>query len=55
MVIDTNILLHHFEGLRSFVEDVEQAQVAVVVVVPGTVIYEIDRYVVSIRGFMNFC
>ncbi|KAH6915346.1 PIN domain-containing protein [Coprinopsis sp. MPI-PUGE-AT-0042] len=42
MVIDTNILLHQYEAIRTFVEDVEKAQVPVLIVVPGAVIYEID-------------
>lgn len=42
MVIDTNILLHQYEAIRTFVEDIEKAQLPVLVVIPGAVIYEID-------------
>ncbi|EFI27722.1 hypothetical protein CC1G_14645 [Coprinopsis cinerea okayama7 len=42
MVVDTNILIHHYEALRTFVADVERCGAPVVVVVPGTVIYEMD-------------
>ena len=42
MVIDTNILLHQYEAIRTFVEDVEKAQLPILVVIPGAVIYEID-------------
>lgn len=43
MIVDTNILLHYFEALRSFVEDVEKAHMPVIVVVPGAVLYELDN------------
>ncbi|TFK29397.1 hypothetical protein FA15DRAFT_740301 [Coprinopsis marcescibilis] len=42
MIIDTNILMHHYEAIRTFVEDVERVAEPVVVVVPGIVIYELD-------------
>ncbi|KAF8165247.1 PIN domain-containing protein [Crassisporium funariophilum] len=41
-VVDTNILLHHFEVLAQFVEDVERLSLPVIVIVPGAVIYELD-------------
>ncbi|KAF8205076.1 hypothetical protein BJ912DRAFT_22151 [Pholiota molesta] len=42
LVLDTNILLHHFEVLAQFVDDVEKQSLPVIVVVPGAVIYELD-------------
>ena len=50
MVIDTNILLHQFEAIRTFVEDVEKTQLPVLVVVAGVVIYEIDGCVYVVLG-----
>lgn len=43
MIVDTNILLHFYEALRTFVEDVEKTKVPVVVVFPGIVVQEFDR------------
>lgn len=40
--MDTNILLHHFEVLAQFVEDVEKFALPVVVIVPGAVVHELD-------------
>ncbi|KAF9476505.1 hypothetical protein BDN70DRAFT_907640 [Pholiota conissans] len=42
LVLDTNILLHHFEVLAQFVDDVEQQSLPLIVIVPGAVIYELD-------------
>jgi rRNA-processing protein FCF1 len=41
-VTDTNILLHHFEVLAQFVDEVERGSLPVIVIVPGAVIYELD-------------
>ena len=46
LVLDTNILLHHFETLAQFVDDVERQALPVIVILPGAVIYELDGYVV---------
>jgi len=45
LVTDTNILLHHFEVLAQFVGEVERNSLPVIVIVPGAVIYELDRCV----------
>ncbi|KAF9464448.1 PIN domain-containing protein [Collybia nuda] len=42
LVLDTNILLHHFDVLAQFIEDAEKLSLPVIVVVPGAVIYELD-------------
>ncbi|PPQ99048.1 hypothetical protein CVT24_003608 [Panaeolus cyanescens] len=42
LVVDTNILLHHFDVLAQFVNDVERFGLPLVVVVPGAVILELD-------------
>ncbi|KAL1663342.1 PIN domain-containing protein [Schizophyllum commune] len=42
LVLDTNILLHFFDVLVRFVEDVEKHGVPLVVVVPGIVVRELD-------------
>ncbi|KAF8076505.1 PIN domain-containing protein [Lyophyllum atratum] len=42
VVIDTNILLHHFDVITQFLEDVERQSLPVIVVIPGIVIYELD-------------
>jgi hypothetical protein len=42
LVTDTNILLHHFEVLAQFVDEVERNSLPVIVIVPGAVIYELD-------------
>ncbi|TFK43433.1 PIN domain-containing protein [Crucibulum laeve] len=42
VIVDTNILLHHFEVLSQFVEDVERLSVPLTVVIPGAVINELD-------------
>jgi len=44
-VVDTNIILHHLEVLKRFVGDVERMNLPVVVVVPGAVTLELDRWV----------
>ncbi|KAF9055449.1 hypothetical protein BDZ89DRAFT_938245 [Hymenopellis radicata] len=44
LVIDTNILLHHFDALVQFVADVESSNAPVVIVVPGAVIKELDGH-----------
>lgn len=46
LVLDTNILLHHFETLAQFVDDVERQALPVIVILPGAVIYELDGCVV---------
>jgi len=43
MIVDTNILLHHYEALRSLVDDVNSAAVPLIVVIPGIVVQELDR------------
>ncbi|KAG6831133.1 hypothetical protein H0H92_012558 [Tricholoma furcatifolium] len=42
LVLDTNILLHHFDAITQFVEDAERLSVPVLIVIPGVVIYELD-------------
>lgn len=44
-VVDTNILLHHFDVLSQFLEDVERLSLPLVIVIPGAVILELDGYV----------
>ena len=44
-VVDTNILLHHFEVLAQFVDDVERLTLPVIVIVPGAVVHELDGWV----------
>jgi rRNA-processing protein FCF1 len=45
LVPDTNILLHHFDVLSQFIEDIEALSLPVIVIIPGVVIYELDGYV----------
>jgi len=45
LIIDTNILLHHFEALQQFIADVEALSLPVKIVVPGIVICELDGFV----------
>ncbi|KAF8663446.1 hypothetical protein AX16_001016 [Volvariella volvacea WC 439] len=42
VVLDTNIVLHQFEAITQFVDDIERLSLSVVVVIPGIVIYELD-------------
>lgn len=42
LLLDTNILLHFFDVLVQFVDDVEKYKVPLVVVVPGVVVRELD-------------
>ncbi|KIJ99364.1 hypothetical protein K443DRAFT_679985 [Laccaria amethystina LaAM-08-1] len=42
LVVDTNILLHHFDVLSQFLEDVERLSLPLVIVIPGAVILELD-------------
>ncbi|KAG6873743.1 hypothetical protein C0995_011562 [Termitomyces sp. Mi166 len=42
LVLDTNILIHHFDVLSQFVNDAERYSLPVVVVIPGVVVYELD-------------
>ena len=49
--MDTNILLHHFDVLAQFVDDVERQALPVIVILPGAVIYELDGYVGSFISF----
>ncbi|KAG6911198.1 hypothetical protein DXG01_003065 [Tephrocybe rancida] len=42
LVLDTNILIHHFDIITQFVDDAERQSLPVVVVVPGAVVYELD-------------
>jgi hypothetical protein len=44
LVIDTNILLHEFEVLQQFVNEVEKFSLLVTVIIPGIVILELDGY-----------
>lgn len=44
VVVDTNILLHDFDVLVQFVEDVERENVPVVIIIPGVVIQELDGH-----------
>ncbi|KAF9008967.1 PIN domain-containing protein [Cyathus striatus] len=43
VVIDTNILLHHLDVLKQFVEDIERRSFPLSIIIPGVVIYELDR------------
>ncbi|KAF6762320.1 PIN domain-containing protein [Ephemerocybe angulata] len=43
IIMDTNILLGHYEALRTFVEDIEKLSAPILVVVPGIVVQELDR------------
>ncbi|KAK0498644.1 PIN domain-containing protein [Armillaria luteobubalina] len=53
VVVDTNILLHDFDVLVQFVEDVERENVPVVIIIPGVVIQELDghKHNQSLRWF----
>ncbi|KAK0230928.1 PIN domain-containing protein [Armillaria fumosa] len=53
IVVDTNILLHDFDVLVQFVEDVERENVPVVIIIPGVVIQELDghKHNQSLRWF----
>ncbi|GLB33915.1 putative large family of predicted nucleotide-binding domains containing protein [Lyophyllum shimeji] len=42
LVLDTNILIHHFDVITQFVEDAERQSLPLVVIIPGAVIYELD-------------
>ncbi|KAG6856339.1 hypothetical protein H0H87_005457 [Tephrocybe sp. NHM501043] len=42
LVLDTNILIHHFDVITQFVDDAERHAFPVVVVIPGAVVYELD-------------
>ncbi|KAG5724949.1 Transcriptional protein swt1 [Termitomyces sp. T112] len=42
LILDTNILLHHFDVLSQFVDDAEKHSLPIVVVIPGVVVYELD-------------
>jgi rRNA-processing protein FCF1 len=46
LIVDTNILLHHFETLQQFIADVEALSLPVKIVVPGIVICELDGFVI---------
>jgi hypothetical protein len=45
LVLDTNILLHHFDVVVQFVSDIERLKLPVTVIIPGVVIYELDRFI----------
>ncbi|KAM6495792.1 PIN domain containing protein [Amanita muscaria] len=42
IVLDTNILLHHFDVVVRFVSDFERLGLPATIVIPGVVIYELD-------------
>ncbi|TFK75805.1 hypothetical protein BDN72DRAFT_809450 [Pluteus cervinus] len=42
LVLDTNILLHYFEPITQFVEDVERLSVPILIIIPGIVVHELD-------------
>lgn len=42
LVVDTNILLHRFEVLTQFVEDIERNGFPVIVIIPSVVVSELD-------------
>ncbi|RDB22560.1 Transcriptional protein swt1 [Hypsizygus marmoreus] len=42
LVLDTNILIHHFDVITQFVDDAERQFLPVIVVIPGVVIHELD-------------
>lgn len=46
LVVDTNILLHHFDILAQFVKDVERLSLPMIIVIPGAVISELDGCVI---------
>ncbi|KAF8974459.1 PIN domain-containing protein [Flammula alnicola] len=54
LVLDTNILLHHFEVLAQFVDDVETLSLPVIVIVPGAVVYELDGCTEESNGLAWF-
>lgn len=43
LVLDTNILLEFLEVIQAFVSEVEEQGLPVLLVIPGVVIYELDR------------
>lgn len=45
IVVDTNILLEFLDVLQTFVSEIEQQGLPVLLIIPGVVIYELDRYV----------
>jgi hypothetical protein len=47
LVVDTNILLGHFEMLQQFIADVEGLSLPLMVIIPGIVIHELDGCVVE--------
>ncbi|KAF8845838.1 hypothetical protein BDN67DRAFT_303119 [Paxillus ammoniavirescens] len=42
IVLDTNILLEFLDNVQTFVSEVEQQQLPVLLIIPGAVIYELD-------------
>lgn len=50
LILDTNILLHHFEVIQQFITDIEALNLPVRTVIPGAVINELDGYVVNGPG-----
>ena len=42
IVLDTNILLHHFDVVVQFVSDIERQALPITIIIPGVVIYELD-------------
>jgi len=48
LVIDTNVMLDHFEAVKQFVDDAERLALPVVVILPGAVVIELDRYEIGL-------
>jgi predicted ribonuclease YlaK len=44
-VLDTNVLLHHLDVVRQFVSDIEAHALPLLVIIPRTVLSELDRCV----------
>lgn len=45
LIVDTNILLHHFDVLRQFAADIEAQALPLMIVIPRAVLDELDRWV----------
>ncbi|KIY49316.1 hypothetical protein FISHEDRAFT_65340 [Fistulina hepatica ATCC 64428] len=43
LVLDTNILLHYFDVLKTFAQNIERLAIPIVLLIPGQVIYELDK------------
>lgn len=52
VVLDTNILLEFLDIIQTFVSEVEQHGLPVYIIIPGAVIYELDRLVAACVTFL---